>query len=307
MNWSMIDVISCRYVWIALICICISPVAIAQKEVTRIRIDSIPRNQYVRILYNPKDSETGPLAFDLFRSKVDTYYISLALPVIWIGINHFRDEPLDVTGPLLSKINELVSSGEWVYIQPDEFPILRYPDQFGAVHNSGQDLVWDSLFLDIFNGHLSATLSDALRIQQVNLASYARVFPGCYRVHMKPKKLHRARRITLNRSVPDVQDLSKDCYWCFLRDRMIMSGPCFDGTELSYFWKLRQEIGYYTLCLFSDEPNGSDACSFQFYITSYTDNNTIYMENSPFNTCNPPSLLESPALLPAKGQNAVVD
>lgn len=275
----------------------------AQISDFNLNIDSIPHDQYVRFLYNPKGAESGPLAFDLYRSQVDTYYLSYALPIIWHGIKFYEDEPMDVHNPLLAQINALITSGEWIEVKSLDERMI-YPDQFGAIRNPGVDPGWDSLFMQIFNDRLLQVMQDAIRQQHVQLATWAKVLPGCYRVYSKSKKLDRAKKIRLVRSTPDLDQIKKSCYWCFLRDRVVMSGPCTGDQEVSYFWELRQIPGNYTLCLYPDSSGTIADCSYEFHVYSFTDNDTIILQISPVETCNPQGMLESPALLPARGRNA---
>ena len=272
-------------------------------------VDSIPVSHFVRFVYHPKDSSQTLRSFDVINHKNYGLIISYTVPIIWVGVEVHEFEPRFVDDSLRLKLDILLCKGQELPINEARRKIGKWSKLIlqKGVANVEPNLFWEKLFMEIEVEQFGDQIDEGLRYQRDYLRKIAKYVPGCYYIKNTKSIPLLSDKIKLKQIHSENEFRADRCYWCFLRDKVVMSGPCYQGIEMTFNWELRQAPGYQYLCLLNGNSHEEcETCLYKFDRTSLSENQMILESLEKVHYRFYPSILyESPALLIERGYNAV--
>ncbi len=272
-------------------------------------LDSIPVNHFVRIVYQPTDTFDATHSFDVINHKIYGLIISYTVPIIWVGVEIHEFEPQLIDDSLRIKIDLLLCQGQQLSFLEGQKSIKKLSKLklLKGVGNIDPDSLWGQLYLQVEEEQFGGQIDLGLYYQRNYLKKIAKYIPGCYYIRNVKVNPLLSEKIKLKKVHSQKEIQSDRCYWCFLRDKVVMSGPCFEGNEMIYNWELRQALGYQYLCLMNVNSQGdTNTCLYTFTRRVQSENNVIFESLGSSNfKFYPPILYKSPALLLEKGYNAL--
>ncbi len=234
-------------------------------------LDSIPKKQIVKVVLNPTQSNDVFHSFEIIRISKEEYYIIYSAPTIWAGHLAEEHDGLVITGEFRHLIDHLLCSGVKWYPTREfrRFQRTRGGMPYAAfVHNDGADPSWALEYQQIEELLFGAFIQNQYRIQSDYLSNLKNEMIGCYVafgnevVALHSSDLQLVRQKDLNNLDPD------KCYWFFLPDLVLMTGPCYSNIEMTYHWEFIHGFQEVQICINPDrgQEYEQNKCAYSFFL-----------------------------------------
>lgn len=250
--------------------LCLAFAVPASAQVGCFSLDSIPKNNAIKLILNPASGDDVFHAMDILRIAKNKYMIFYSSPAIYAGGAEEQNQGLVITEELKSMIDKLLCTSAIHYATKD---VRRRQRNTGNIPNYAysvnpeDDLTWKDMYMQLEEMLFGVFIHRQYENQVSYLAIVSERLVGCYNVLGNELIALNSSDIQLTKSNYSMEDIYARCTWCFTPDFVTMSDPCYNGVEMTWRWRLILEDYELRICLFSqtgDDQAASD-CVYSFY------------------------------------------